>query len=179
MLAMISPRPKGITLIELMVVVAVIAIIALFGLPGFTVWLQNTQLRTAAEGVLNGLQLARAEAVRRNTNVEFVLSSPGNVGGTGWSVQLVDGTVIQSKPNGEGSATISYNVTPSSSTKITFSGFGRNVDNADGTDALSQVDVDNTTFSASEKRVLRVVVVNGQPRMCDPSVTTTGDPRKC
>ena len=66
--------------------------------PSFSDWIRNTRIRTAAEAFQNGLQLARAEAVRRNAWVRFqitdtvtaacVLSSTG----TNWLVSLNDVT---------------------------------------------------------------------------------------
>lgn len=64
----------GVSLVELMVAIVVGGILMMAGIPSFQSWIQNTQLRTAAESVLNGLQLARAEAVRRNSNVRFTLT---------------------------------------------------------------------------------------------------------
>jgi type IV fimbrial biogenesis protein FimT len=44
-------------------------ILLALAMPGFSNWLRNARVRTTAESVQNGLQLARAEAVRRNTPV--------------------------------------------------------------------------------------------------------------
>ena len=66
-------RAGGFSLIELLVAIAVMTIMLLLALPNFSIWMQNTQIRTAGEGILAGMQLARAEAVRRNTSVRFQL----------------------------------------------------------------------------------------------------------
>ena len=50
-------------------------ILLVYGVPSFKNWLQNTQIRTTTEAIQNGLELARAEAVRRNTLVRFQLTS--------------------------------------------------------------------------------------------------------
>ena len=50
-------------------------ILFIMGVPSFKSWIQNTQIRTATEAIQNGLELARAEAVRRNTQVRFQLTS--------------------------------------------------------------------------------------------------------
>ncbi len=138
----------GFTLIELMIAVAVMAIALALGLPNVAVWIQNTQLKTAAEGVVSGLQLARAEALRRNTNVRFALvNSLDNacaLVGTGpnWVVNVDDpadatdpagacGTaasdtvapfIVQKKSGAEGSpnATVAANASAA-----VFSGLGR------------------------------------------------------
>lgn len=74
---MLSSRysTTGVTLIELLIGVTIVGIILIMGLPSFKSWVQNTQIRTATEAIQNGLELARAEAVRRNTLVRFQLTS--------------------------------------------------------------------------------------------------------
>lgn len=66
---------RGVTLIELVIGMAIVAMLVSAGLPSFMQWMQNAQVRAAAEGLQTGLQLARAEAVRRNTPVRFQLTS--------------------------------------------------------------------------------------------------------
>ena len=66
---------RGFTIIEVMISLAVIGVLLALGVPGFVEWLQNQQIRAAAEATLNGLQVARGEAVRRNTPVRFQLVS--------------------------------------------------------------------------------------------------------
>ena len=66
---------NGFTLIELMISLAVLGVLISLGAPGFVEWLQNQQIRAAAEATLNGLQVARGEAVRSNTPVRFQLVS--------------------------------------------------------------------------------------------------------
>ena len=74
---MLSARTPqlGLNLIEVMISLAVLSILIGLGAPGFVEWLQNQQTRAAAEATLNGLQVARGEAVRRNTPVRFALVS--------------------------------------------------------------------------------------------------------
>ncbi|TMG93275.1 MAG: prepilin-type N-terminal cleavage/methylation domain-containing protein [Betaproteobacteria bacterium] len=66
---------NGFTLIELMISLAVLGVLISLGAPGFVEWLQNQQIRGVAEATLNGLQVARGEAVRSNTPVRFQLVS--------------------------------------------------------------------------------------------------------
>lgn len=169
-----SSKQRGVTLIELIIGVAITAILLAVGLPGFKVWVQNTQIRTAAESIQNGLQLARAEAVRRNEQVNFIL---GN--GTSWTVSTVAGTAIQSRPSSEGSVNVTVTVTPTGATTATFNALGRLTN---PTTAPTQIDLDVPTslISASQSRDLRIYITSGgQIRSCDPSITATGDPRKC
>jgi len=186
MLKGIHKFQHGVSLIEMAIAMTVFAITLAYGLPSFMEWTQNSQLRTVAESVQSGLQLARSEAVRRNARVEFKLSdNVGAAGATGWTVRLVStGAIVQSKPDSESSATVVITATPSGVDTVTFEGTGRRLinpaTNADGSAFLTSVAVDSSTLSAANSRDLRVVIgAGGQVRMCDPNVSTTGDPRKC
>src|SRR3970282_2884896 len=97
---MTANQATGFTLIELMVTIAVLAIMLFIALPNSAVWMQNTQIRTAGEAVLNGMQLARAEAIRRNTAVQLQMDVS-----SGWTARVLGtGEVIQSRLAGEGAA---------------------------------------------------------------------------
>ncbi|WIM07091.1 MAG: GspH/FimT family pseudopilin [Candidatus Nitricoxidivorans perseverans] len=175
---------RGATLIEIAIAIAIVALMIMLGLPSFREWIQNSQIRTAAESVSSGLQTARNEAVRRNANVQFTLTAPGAVGGTGWQIALVNtGEVLQSAPGGEGSGNVTIAPTPVDAVAITFNGYGRtpaNGLNTDGSSLLTQLDFDSTAIDAADTRELRIVVTTGgQIRMCDPAVTSDGDTRKC
>jgi len=64
------PR-QGFTIVEVMISLLVLGILLSLGAPSFAEWLQNQQTRAATEATLNGLQLARATAVQRNSPVRF------------------------------------------------------------------------------------------------------------
>ncbi len=178
-------RERGVTLIEIAIGLVIVSITLMMGIPTLADWLQNLQIRNAAEGIQSGLQTARGEAVRRNANVEFALSSPGTTGGTGWTVRDVrTGAVLQSKPDGEGSAKAILAVLPAGASAITFNSLGRTptspATNDDGTPFVTQVDIDSSVMAAAESRNLRVLISSGgQIRMCDPNVLDSGDPRSC
>jgi type IV fimbrial biogenesis protein FimT len=69
-------KQQGVTITEIMVSVSVLAIIMTIGIPSVSMWMQNTQIRSTAESILTGLQLARAEAVRQNIRTSFQFSTP-------------------------------------------------------------------------------------------------------
>lgn len=167
-------KQRGITLIELLVAIVIMAILLTVGVPSFTTWLQNTQIRTATEAIVNGLQLARAEAVRRNEQVSFILGT-----GTSWEVRTVAAnTLIQSRASSEGSSNVTVAVTPPGATTATYNELGRLVN---PTTAPTQLDLDVPAFilPASQSRELRVEIsAGGQIRSCDP-LFTGDDPRKC
>jgi type IV fimbrial biogenesis protein FimT len=74
MLSLRAPQ-RGFNLTEVMITLSVLGVLLALGVPGFSDWLQNQQTRAAAEATLNGLQVARGEAVRRNAPVRFQLVS--------------------------------------------------------------------------------------------------------
>lgn len=106
---------RGFSIIELIIAVAIMGVLLSLALPGFSVYLRNVKLRSAAEGLLAGIQLARSEAVRMNTNVEFLRTAAdplaANVGtaaasatGVNWMVRSADlTTFIDGKFGIEGS----------------------------------------------------------------------------
>lgn len=61
----------GFTLVEILVVLMILGILLAMGVGSFTEWMRNTRIRNQAESILNGLQYARAEAVKRNRFVRF------------------------------------------------------------------------------------------------------------
>jgi prepilin-type N-terminal cleavage/methylation domain-containing protein len=81
---LMRPLSRGFTMIELLIGIVVLAILLGMGAPSFMTWMQNAQIRNAADAVLNGMQLARTEAIRRNKPVQFALSS-----NSGWNVNIV------------------------------------------------------------------------------------------
>lgn len=177
-----SQSCSGFSLIELVIAIAILTMAILFGLPGISQWMQNSQLRTAAENIRNGLEYARMEAVRGNMPVEFKLANPGVTGGTGWSVKVVrTGTVVQAKPDGEATASAIVTTSPSGAKTVTFTGLGRRqASNADGTTVMTQIDIDSSSLSSADSRNLRITIsTGGEIRMCDPNVSETGDPRRC
>lgn len=172
---MLSAFPKvrhlGFSLIELLIGIVIMSILLSLAMPSFQTWLQNTQIRNAAESVQNGLQRARAEAVGRNTNVEFVLGT-----GSSWTVRLAGGADIESRPSSEGSRDVTVTVTPSGTTTVRFNNFGGV---AAAPAPFTQVDLDSPVLAAADSQNLRVTIgVGGNIRMCDPNAPVSS-PRAC
>jgi type IV fimbrial biogenesis protein FimT len=167
---------EGFTLIELMIVLVILAVMAFVALPNINVWLQNTQIRTAGEAILNGMQLARAEAIRRNSAMEMRMDVH-----SGWTVRVVSsGEVIQSRLHTEGTSAASVTIAPAGATKITFDSFGSVVDpNPDTSARITEIKIDSVAIAAADSRELCVLVrVGGNVRLCDPQVAAT-DTRTC
>jgi len=74
-----AARPRGFTLVELVVTMAVLALLAIVAAPSLGSWMANSRVRTAADYIQDGLRLAQTEAVKQNQEVAFVLSNvPAN-----------------------------------------------------------------------------------------------------
>lgn len=172
----------GVTLLEAMVVLAIMAVLLMIGVPGLQSWFVSGQVTAKTEAILNGLQLARAEALRRNSRVYFTLGSD-----FAWTVGCVnavgdlDGDGVADCPSiiqAKAAAEAGEGATLSGSGTATFSGIGMLATNADASAPISQVDISYSAGGAS--KALRVLLTSGgQSRICDPAVTTTGDPAKC
>lgn len=192
-------KSSGFTLIELVVVLAIFGALMAIGVPQFGIWIQNSKIRTAGHAIQDGLQLARAEAVRRNTVIRFQLTTSIDSGcalstvDVNWVVSLDDPTgacdtsindaftisdavnnpaprVIQKRAASEGSSRVVAN---SNLTFVAFNGLGR-LSGAAPTDL--SIDVSPSTGTARDLRV--TVTAGGQIRMCDPALPT-GDPQRC
>jgi type IV fimbrial biogenesis protein FimT len=191
---------RGVTLIELMVGLAIVALVLFVAVPSFAIFLQNSQIKNAASSVMDGLQLARNEAIRRNAPVQFefvtdlTASCAPSTTSLAWVVSQADPTgacnaapsetvapqIIQSRSGTEGTGNARAAVT-GGPTAI-FNGLGR-IQGA----GITQVDITNTSGTCEHSdptngtmRCMRVVVsTGGEARMCDPKVTDATDPRKC
>jgi type IV fimbrial biogenesis protein FimT len=164
---------RGFTLIELMIALVIFGLLTMLALPQFTSMMANFQIRTASEALLNGLQTARGEAVKRNSGVQLILGNQ-----TGYSVKIVStGEVIRNRSGNEGSRAAVITVTPPGATIATFNSLGQLAANPDGSAPISQLDVSTATLTAADLRPMRIIAASAV-RMCDPQVAA-GDPRAC
>lgn len=179
-------KASGFSLIELMIAVLIIGIVFSFSFSSYQVWIQNTKIRTTAESIQNGLQIARSEAIKRNGFVQFNFRTR-----SAWTICIRpatpancpfpdDATTIQSRLETEGgSDTITVAPTPASLTRITFNNYGQ-VDSAAVPKPFGSVNIDNSGLSSTDKRALRIVISPaGNTRMCDPKFSYTSDPKGC
>lgn len=172
---------SGISLIEIMVAVAIIGVMFALGMPAYSTWIQNTQIRTAAEAAMSGLQSAKNEAIQRNVTVQLQFPNAAN---TAWNLNLSSerdrDPALRSRAADEGSPNATIAFTPGGANTVTFSSLGRVVPNSDGSPTLTQIDIDNPTIAVvADRRSLRILIpAGGAIRLCDPKVAA-GDPRAC
>jgi len=69
---------KGVTLIELIIVMVIIAIGAVLTAPNIGGWMTNYRLRSAARDVASTLRLAQIKAVSTNTTYQVVFDTVNN-----------------------------------------------------------------------------------------------------
>ncbi|WP_268238359.1 GspH/FimT family pseudopilin [Silvimonas iriomotensis] len=174
------PRQRGVTLIELVIVLAITALLVALSAPALQQYMLNNRIRAVAEQMRDGIQKARLEAVRRNTPVNFSQTdASGNLGsaGTGWSIGLPGvSSMIYTRPaeSGEAVLTASGSTTPSS-LQPAFSGNGRF---ANGVTSYTVSVTSGTCASLSSpntgNRCLNVVVSSlGNAKICDPALAST------
>jgi type IV fimbrial biogenesis protein FimT len=159
-------KDSGFTLVEVMIVIAIIGIIASLAVPSYRDMVESNRLKQAAESLKSDLQFARAEAIKKSSNV-LVTRSTGT--GGSWcygatikascSCSQTDASATNycelRRYSGGNLSTISM---VASATNNSFS-FRR------GTSTSL-----NTTFTAANNHTARVIVNNiGRVRICTTS----------
>lgn len=188
---------RGVSLIELLVGITIIVIAVALGAPSFTEWIYNSQIRSTAESVQNGLQFARSEAIRRNTAVRMQLTTSLDdscaiaTGGPNWVVSTAspvpkclsntDISQVGQSVSGRTSSTIGSG----HAGVFGFNGLGRMTTTTSPDtkveDAVINIQSSKGTCAADggNLRCLRILVsAGGQIRMCDPK-RGSGDPMAC
>ncbi len=186
---------RGFTLVELLITVALLAVLLSLAAPSFATWIRNTQVRSVAETLQNGLRTAQAEALRRNRQVVFFLTAgePGLgatavADGPNWAVRwiplpgdAVDAAAPAFEPFVQGGAIADFagGVAIAGPAAICFNSLGRRVAIAAAATGVAGAEctVDPgaplATYvveRAGAERPLRVTAaLGGQIRLCDPA----------
>ena len=197
-------RQRGFSLIELLVTITVLAFILVAATPTLGTWMDNTRIRNSAEALQNGLQTARAEAVKRNQSISFYLVSltdpavmdnscalSGNSGSWVVSVDSPAGKcgsapsisvapkIVEARTVGDAGGKVRVTGVQADGTTaahtVTFNGFGRVINS----NPLARIDITGTSDSTTYRKLRLEVTAAGAVRMCDPKVTDANDPRKC
>lgn len=201
-----TPRSsQGFTLLELMIVVTLLALMMMLAAPSISIWLQNLKVRNVGESIVSGLQLARMEAIRRNTRVTFSMVSTTDANcamsaaSPSWVVAKggVLPTSITNKCAGtmadaggdiiqKNSASVALQGITLTSTGgancLTYDGMGQlpSQGSMACTTGITSIDISSPVADTIALRV--TVSTGGQVRLCYPDTAgqlPTNDPRKC
>lgn len=98
-----SPRHRGFTLIELMIVLVILGIVLVLVVPGFSSVFLSTRLSNYANEIVAGIYLSRGEAIKHNRPVTLCASADGlvcsgsNDWGQGWVILDPDDELLKSQ----------------------------------------------------------------------------------
>ena len=183
---LIVARSRGFSLVELLIGIGIAAILMLLAAPNYTDWITNTNIRTGAQSIADGLRLAQTYAVKRNSRVQFQLDPVAGPPFTGWSVIDFDNPVppiLQQNYFRSGADRMTLTTTPGPARRVTFNSFGRaNPANPDLSVPIDFMDITGVPVTATT-HPLRVIT-SGNPltaagiRMCDPALPV-GDAKRC
>lgn len=181
-------RRAGFSLVEVVVVMSIIGILATLSVPSFSAMFARSKLRSASEQLRSDINLARGEAVKRNTIIRMNFTV--TAGGTPWCYGLragaacdctvtdassadfcfldrTDGGVaLSSVTNSAQFAGVTLEDTPFTTSTLSFSPVRPSLRAASAT-------LSATSIGAS----LRIVTSGmGRVRFCSPSATLSGYP---
>jgi type IV fimbrial biogenesis protein FimT len=146
---------KGFNLVELMIVLVIMSSLMVVAAPMYSAWLTNMRVKNIAEGINLGITQARAEAIRRNQHIFFVLNND-----TSWEIKNVDDEVINRKASSESSTGVALTIAPNGSDIITFNGYGSLTPNTDASESVSSIVV-NSAITMSGVNPITVKIGNG------------------
>jgi type IV fimbrial biogenesis protein FimT len=158
-------KPKGFSLIEMMIVVAIMGIMAALASQMIGSYLLNVKLRSTAEELKESLDFSRSEAIKRNDTIKYTSLSGG-----GWKVEGYVNDILstlKSKPSASGSKS----VVTTDQAVIRFDGSGRS-------DVSATFQVTPVTGSCADITCLNVEVIKlGKIKLCNPA--STNEVLKC
>lgn len=198
-----SAFQRGVSLIEVIVVLVIFSALLATVMPEIRDWMQSLKVRNAAESIKNGLDVARMEALKRNSTVGFWLVADAGSKVPGNTCALASDSpawvVSVSNPGGECGAAASLTAAPQlvqrstalenaaglsvsatdnaggAANRVMFNGLGQVLTQA-GIASIQFIDLQAS--SGSTRRLRVVVEPGGAIRMCDRDVAA-GDPRAC
>lgn len=198
----VMKRSAGFTLVEMIIAVAILGIMAAIAMPSFSTFIRNAQIRSAVENMQAGLNLARSEALRRNTRVSLWMvngisaTCARSASGTSWVVSLADPAgkcnivssetvapqLVQSRSGSDGTGTVGVSAVTgggAASSCITFNGFGQ-VEAActGGGTPVARVVFAPAAATAGVGNLEVRVTPGGAIRSCNPAKSGE-DPTKC
>ena len=189
-------RQEGFSIIELSVALTVVAVLLTLGVPSLSGYIQNARLGSAAKSFYTGLQIARAEAVKRNAEVEFVMTNSavasgienalvGVAGGRNWVVRARPSAsapyeLIEAKSIFEGGGAAPAVTVAASAALVSFNALGGTFTGVGQTIVLENPAMGQCVPLGPVRCWNVVVSPGGQVRLCNPDpAASASDTRKC
>lgn len=95
-----TSQSRGFTLIELLVSISVLLVLVAASAPSMTNMIRRNRLQTSADRFIEGLSVARNEAVFRGTTISLTQTISGSGWNGGWEVASGGTTIFSSGPLG-------------------------------------------------------------------------------
>lgn len=191
---------RGFNLIELMVTIAIASVIFLLAMSSFQTMMAGTRTKAAAESIMNGLRLAKSEAIKRNMPMRFQLVSSltdaclYSTSSALWVVTQTDQAVTGDaegncgKLSSDAANPIAFKsqgadfpavqVDSNGASIVTFNTLGMVLPNMGGIVSLTQVDVTSTVADTTPWRV--IISSGGSIRLCNAGADiAAGSPLAC
>lgn len=175
-------RPRGFSLVELMVTISLLALLLGLAVPAFGTWTRNAQVRTVSDSLQNGLRYAQAEAIRRNRQIAFFRTDSTECTPTAASSDTGPHWAIRTVPLFAGEAAealqcgvlsdVGGGVTITGPRVLCFNSAGRMAANANNV-------VGNQTCVAPALQRTYVVAATGAERSLNVTVALGGQVRMC
>lgn len=189
---------RGFTLLEMLIAVAIVGILMAVGASSYQDWMNNARVRSAATSISQGIQLARATAIKNNVRASFDFT--GTVTGTAttadWAV--CENTVNANAGNrpclpadiveqhaATGSASKLLVTLTSGTSCMEFNGMGRRSSTTRCNSSTNQIEVTYPSAGTCQTaggniRCLRINTDSmGTTRMCDPALSQSVNPAGC
>jgi type IV fimbrial biogenesis protein FimT len=158
----IKINDSGFTFLQLLVGLAILVALSVIGVPGLTVFMQDSRLKSSAENFYTDMQWARAEAVRNNTDVYVDLRS-----GSSWCYGFKKGSSCNCNIAGDCSEK-SINSTTNGSVVMNVSGITGNTikfnsgrGTVDGQSGAAVFSIGSRTVNVEINPVGRVRICSG------------------
>ena len=171
----VNQRLSGVSLIELLVCLCIMCVLVTLGLPSFSHLIQKQKLKATATEFYAAVNLTRAEAIRRCTQVSLIALDHKDWN-SGWKIIINesdepssnDHILFQHEPLTD-TYQITHNFTDSSQTYISYSGQGRSRTNLSSQQHLAG------TVSMTLGEMTKRIKVNflGRARLCDATTDIT------
>ena len=155
---------NAFTILELMITVAIAGVLAAVGIPNYNSMVKNNCLTTDSNAIVSSFNLARIEAIKRQTNVTITAANAdaNNEWGLGWNVTLDE--------DSDGDAVLDPGEDYNGNGVLDAAALVRTVDLSCGLTTLNETG-DRTTFTYGRNGMISS---RGTFEVCDDRVSETG-----